>query len=442
MATTLENLEGLERKAILSISVDEINSRVAAKLKNIQKKARIDGFRPGKAPFSMIENIYGASTQNDVLNDVAVDTFSKVAAEEKWKVAALQKLTVEDNQDDEKVLKIAAIFETFPEVKVGDLSNTEIEKVVANISDEDIDKTIEVIRKQRVRYEYVDRAAQNGDRVIIKFEGKIDGTPFAGGSADNYPFVLGEGRMLPEFEQGVIGLKEKETKDVSVTFPEDYHGKDVAGKTAIFTITVNNVAEAKLPELDDSFARTLGIEDGKIETLKEEIKKNLSREIKRRSSEITKENVMKALLDATKIDLPKSLVSQETERLRKETLENFNKQGLNTKNMGELPNSLFEEQANRRVALGLIMSEIVDANNLTPSEEQVREVVSEFAENYEKPQEVVDWYMKDKKHLQGPTSIALEANVVDFVLKQAKVKEKNMNFDELMYGNGGMPSFS
>ena len=235
MATTVENLEGLERKAILSINVDEINSRVATKLKSIQKKARIDGFRPGKAPFSMIENIYGASTQNDVLNDVAVDTFSKVAAEEKWKVAALQKLTVEDNQDDEKVLKIAAIFETFPEVKVGDLSNTEIEKVVAEITDADIEKTIEVIRKQRVRYEYVDRAAQNGDRVIIKFEGKIDGTPFNGGSADNYPFVLGEGRMLPEFEQGVIGLKEKETKDVSVTFPEDYHGKDVAGKTAIFT---------------------------------------------------------------------------------------------------------------------------------------------------------------------------------------------------------------
>ncbi len=435
MAVTVENLEGLMRKTTLSIPWSDIRSQVAARLRNTQRRARIDGFRPGKAPMRMIESMYGASIQNDVLNDSAVDMFYRLAGEEKWKVATLQNLTATEKQEDENNFTVDAVFEVIPDVVIPDMSEKEVERVCSDITDDDMERTIEILRKQRAVFNYVERPAQNGDRVIIDFDGKIDGTPFAGGKAENYPFVLGEGRMLPEFEAGLIGMKEGESNDVSVTFPDDYHGKDVAGKTAVFTISLKNVAEYNLPEINEQFAMSLGIEDGNVDTMREEIKKNIEREVKRRTDSMTKENVMKVLLDNVSLpEIPKSLLSQEVSRLRSEMEGYFKSQGMKPEQMGKLEDSFFEERAKRRVSLGLIISEIVDKNDLRATDAQVRKVINEFAESYEDPEEVIKYYLNSKDNMQGPIALATEANVVEFILSKAKVTDKNITFDEVMYG--------
>ena len=320
----------------------------------------------------------------------------------------------------------------FPEVVIGDLSAQEVEKVTASVGDVEVDQTVEILRKQRTRFNHVEREAQNGDRVIIDFAGKIDGEAFAGGSAENYAFVLGQGQMLPEFETGVNGLKEGESKDVEVNFPEDYHGKEVAGKTAVFTITVRNVAEPVLPEVDADFAKALGIADGDVAKMREEVKKNVGREVERRVNEQTKESVMSALLKAVELKAPVALVNEEAARLANEMKQNFVNQGMADAANLDLPLDMFKEQAERRVSLGLILAKLVDENKLEPTEEQIKAVVANFAESYEDPQEVIDWYYAEPSRLQGPTSLAVESNVVDFVLGKAKVTEKALSFDEVM----------
>ena len=432
MSVTVETLENLERKVVLSLPWSEINAETDKRLQQTQRRVKIDGFRPGKAPMKMVESMYGAGVQNDVMNDRVQKAFYDIAVSEDLRVAGMPRFEGVDEQDDKEAFKVAAIFEVFPEVTVGDLSAQEVEKVTAEVGDAEIDKTIEILRQQRTRFNHVEREAQNGDRVIIDFEGKIDGTPFDGGASQNYPFVLGNGQMLPEFEAGVLGLKAGESKDVEVNFPEDYHGKDVAGKTAVFTITLTNVSEATLPEVDEQFAKALGIADGDVAKMREEVKKNVSREVARRTAEQTKEAVMEALLKATEIQLPKALVAEEAARLAAEMKQNFVNQGMADAANLDLPADMFNEQAERRVALGLILAKLVEENKLEPTEEQFKGVVSEFADSYEDPQEVMDWYFADQQRLQGPTSLAIEANVVDFVLGKAKVNEKALSFDEVM----------
>ena len=432
MSVTVETLENLERKVVLSLPWSEINAETDKRLQQTQRRVKIDGFRPGKAPMKMVESMYGAGVQNDVMNERAQKAFYDIAVSEDLRVAGMPRFEGVDEQDDKEAFKVAAIFEVFPEVTVGDLSAQEVEKVTAEVGDAEIDKTIEILRQQRTRFNHVEREAQNGDRVIIDFEGKIDGTPFDGGASQNYPFVLGNGQMLPASEAGVLGLKAGESKDVEVNFPEDYHGKDVAGKTAVFTITLSNVSEAALPEVDEQFAKALGIADGDVAKMREEVKKNVSREVARRTAEQTKEAAMEALLKATEIQLPKSLVAEEAARLAAEMKQNFVNQGMADAANLDLPADIFNEQAERRVALGLILAKLVEDNKLEPTEEQIKGVVSEFADSYEDPQEVIDWYFADQQRLQGPTSLAIEANVVDFVLGKAKVNEKALSFDEVM----------
>lgn len=433
MAVSVEVLEGLQRKIVLSLDWQAINTQVMARLQRMQKRAKIDGFRPGKAPMRMIQSMYGASTQEEVLNEMAFQEFNRTVAEEKINALSLQKLDMLETQEDKEKLAIAAIFEVYPEVVVGDLSAQEIEKVSAEVTAADVEKTIEILRQQRTVYDYVERSAQEGDRVIVDFAGKIDGEIFAGGEGQNHPFVIGRGEMLPEFEKGVIGLKEGESKDVEVSFPEDYHGKDVAGKTAIFTITVNNVAEVKLPELNEDFARSLGIADGSVDAMRAEIEKNISREVQRRTEEMTKGSAMKALLASTEIEVPSVLLQEESERLRNEMLDNFKQQGLDVDKMGgQLPLNLFEERAKERVALGLILSKLVEENQLQATDEQVRTVVEGFAESYEDPQEVVEWYLSTEENSKAPKALATETNVVQYLLGKAKVSEKTMTFDEVM----------
>ena len=432
MSVTLETLENLERKVTLSLPWSSINAECDKRLKQTARKARIDGFRPGKAPLSMIQSMYGASIQNDVMNELAQKVFFDTAVAEGWKIAGMPRLEGVEGQNDKENFLFTGVFEVFPEVKVGDLSGQEVEKVTASVGDAEVEKTIDILRQQRTRFNHTERAAKDGDRVIIDFAGKIDGEAFAGGSAENYAFVLGQGQMLPEFEAGVNGLKEGESKDVEVNFPEDYHGKEVAGKTAVFTITVRNVAEPVLPEVDEVFAKALGIADGNIETMRTEVKKNVEREVKRRVDSQNKEAAMEVLLAVSELQVPNALINEEAARLAAEMKQNFINQGMaDAKNL-DLPLDMFKEQAERRVKLGLILAEVVQANGLEPSKEQIDAVIADFAESYEDPQEVIDWYHADNSRLQGPTSLAVEANVTDFVLGKAKVTEKALSFDEVM----------
>ena len=430
MSVTVETLENLERKVVVSLPALEIGERTDKELKKLQKRVKVDGFRPGKAPLKMVAKMYGMSVQNDALNDLAQEAFNKIAQEQNLRIAAIVRAEPLEEQTADS-FKVAFIYETYTDITISDLSALEVVKVTAAVGDKEVDSTIEILRKQRTRFNRVERKAQNGDRVIIDFEGKIDGVPFEGGSSKNYPFVLGQGQMLPEFEKGIVGLKEGESKDVEVSFPEDYHGKDVAGKTAVFTITVHNVAEAELPEVDAAFAKALGIEDGDVEKMRAEVKKNVSREVKRRVDAQNTDAVMNALREAHSFELPKAFVQDEAQRLAEEMKQQFAQQGLDTKNF-DFPLDMFTERAEQRVALGLLLPEIIEKNNLKATDEQIKAIVSEFAESYEDPQEVIDWYFADRSRLAGPTNLAVEANVVAFVLGQAKVTEKALSFDEIM----------
>lgn len=432
MDVQVQNLEGLKRKLTLALPWETLNAEVEKRLAATQRKARVHGFRPGKAPLKMIEGMYGPSIRDEVLNESVQKAFYDVVSKQDIAIAGLPSFKVVEDEADKEHIKIDAEFETFPEVKVGDYSGKTIDKISCEVGEAEVEKTIDILRKQRTSYHHVERAAAEGDRVIIDFTGTIDGEPFEGNSSQHYPFILGAGQMLPEFESGVVGMKEGETKDVSVSFPADYHGKDVAGKTAVFAITLRNVSEARLPEVDEKFAKSLGVEDGNIATMREEVKKNIEREINRRTDAQTKENVMNALLEVTEFDVPQALISQEAARLRDNARENFINQGFDAKNLPEMPAELFKEEATRRVKLGLILAELVKEHNLNASDEEVRAVVTDFAESYEDPEEVVEWYMSSPQNLEGPKALAVESKVVKHVLGKAQLNEVKRSFDEVM----------
>ncbi|KIA79432.1 trigger factor [Chromobacterium amazonense] len=431
MQVQLETLSNLERRMNIALPMAAIETQVAERLKRVARGAKIQGFRPGKAPLKIVEMNYGAQVREEVMGEQVQQGFYQAVTEQKLRVAGYPRFEPVAAGDDKENFKFAATFEVYPEVKVGELAGKEIEKPTVTVGDAEIEKTIDILRKQRTRFNRVEREAANGDRVIIDFKGVIDGVAFEGGSAENFPFVLGQGQMLAEFEAGVIGAKEGDIKSVEVSFPADYHGKDVAGKTAVFEILVKNVAEAVLPEVDADFAKALGIAEGDVEKMRAEIRKNVEREVKRRLQARTKENVMQALIDATEIELPKALVSLEIGRLVEQARRDMQQRGMNVKDM-PFPPELFAAQAERRVKLGLILSEMVEANKLEAKPEQVRAMITEFADSYEQPEDVLAWYYESADRLEGPTSMVLEDNVVEFVLSQANVVSKELSFDELM----------
>ncbi|TCP10308.1 trigger factor [Crenobacter luteus] len=431
MQAQLETLSGLERRLNIVLPMADIDAQVVERLKRVARTAKIQGFRPGKAPIKIVEQSYGAQVREEVLGEQVQQNFYRAVAEQKLRVAGYPRFESVSNEDNADLFKFAATFEVYPEVKVGELAGKEIEKPVTPVTDAEVDKTIDILRKQRTRFTRVERAAADGDRVIIDFKGTVDGVAFEGGSAENFPFVIGQGQMLADFENGVKGMKEDESRDVNVSFPAEYHSKELAGKDAVFAITVKNVAEAQLPEVDAEFAKQLGIEDGDVEKMRAEIRKNIEREVKRRLSARTKENVMQALLDVTEIDLPKALVELEVGRLMDQARRDLEARGIKAKDM-PLPAELFAKQAERRVALGLILAEVVKANELDAKPEQIEAMIKEFAESYEQPEDVLKWYYESPDRLEGPTSMVLEDNVVQFVLGKAKVSEKDLPFDELM----------
>jgi len=431
MQAQLETLSGLERRLNIALPMADIDAKVAERLKRVARSAKIQGFRPGKAPIKIVEQSYGLQVREEVLGEQVQQNFYRAVAEQKLRVAGYPRFEPVSTAGDDGSFKFAATFEVYPEVKVGDLSSKEIEKPVTKVTGAEVDKTIDVLRKQRTRFTRVERAAAEGDRVIIDFKGTVDGEAFAGGSSENFPFVIGQGQMLADFEAGVTGMKEGEARDVNVSFPEEYHAKDLAGKQAVFAITVKNVAEAQLPELNEEFAKQLGIEDGDVAKFRGEIEKNIEREVKRRLQARVKENVMSALIEATEIELPKSLIELEVGRLMEQAQRDLEARGIKAKDM-PLPPDLFQKQAERRVALGLILAEVVKANELDAKPEQIKATIEEFAESYEEPAEVLKWYYESPDRLEGPTSMVLEDNVVAFALSKAKVTEKEVAFDELM----------
>jgi trigger factor len=440
MATAVENLGKLERRLTISFPLSEVRTEVEKRLKKQAKTARAPGFRPGKVPLKMVAAQYGYQIESDVLNDKVGQAFGQAADEAQLRVAGMPK--IEPKQDaPEGMLSFDATFEVYPEVSLPDLAGIEVETVKADVTDAEIDKTIDILRKQRVHFHTKGEAgehgtggepvAENGDRVTVDFVGTIDGVEFQGGKAEDYAFVLGEGRMLPEFEAATLGLKVGESKTFPLAFPEDYHGKDVAGKTAEFTITLKKLEWAHMPEVDAEFAKSLGIEDGSVEKMREDIKVNLEREVNARIKARNKEAVMDALVKHTEMDVPKVMIDQDSQRLAEQTRQDMAQRGMDVQSL-PFPADLFATKAERRVRLGLILSQLVQDNSLQATQEQVKAQIEDFAQSYEDPKEVLKYYYSDRRRLGEVEALVLEENVVNYVLGKAKVAAKDIGFDELM----------
>lgn len=446
MATAVETLEKLERRITITVPLADVQAEVEKRLKIRARTAKAPGFRPGKVPMKMVAQQYGYQVETEVLNDKVGRAFNDAATENNLRVAGYPKIEPKTSEgQSEGIVAFDATFEVYPDVKIGDLSSAEVEKVKSEVTDAEIDKTIDILRKQRVHYHTkgehsehgdggADQAAKNGDRVTVDFVGKIDGVEFQGGKAEDYPFVLGEGRMLKEFEDAAIGLKVGESKTFPLPFPADYHGKDVAGKTAEFTITMKKIEWPHMPEVDAEFAKSLGIPDGDLSKMREDIKSNLEREVKGRVKAKTKDSVMDALIKAAELDVPNALIEQDVDRLIEMARQDMAQRGMNVKDM-PFPRELFNAQAERRVRLGLILAEVVKANKLEATPEQVKTQVEEFAQSYEDPQQVLKFYFSDRRRLAEVEALVLEDNVVNYVLGKAKVTEKPVAFDELMGNN-------
>lgn len=437
MAVTVENLDKLERKITLTLPIEQIQSEVDARLKKLARTVKMDGFRPGKVPVGVVAQRYGYSVQFEVVNDKVGEAFAQAVQEADLRVAGAPSIT-EKEEAPEGMLAFDAVFEVYPEVKLGDLTTVEVEKVVADVSEEAIDRTIEILRKQRRTFAQrpLDAAAQDGDRVTVDFEGKIDGEPFEGGRAEGFQFIIGDGQMLKEFEDAVRGMKVGESKTFPLNFPADYHGAEVAGKTADFLVTVKKIEAAHLPEVNEAFAKSLGIEDGSVEGLRADIRKNLEREVKFRLQARNKKAVLDAVVSVAELDLPKASVKAEIDRLADRARAELKQRGVNDADKAPIPDEIFRPQAEQRVRLGLVVAELVKANQLHATPEQVRAHVEELASSYERPEEVVRWYYSDPRRLAEVEAVVIENNVSDFVLSKAKVQEKAIGFDELMAQQG------
>jgi trigger factor len=436
MAVTVETLEKLERKITLTLPVGVIQSEVDARLRKLARTVKMDGFRPGKVPMNVVTQRYGYSVHYEVMNDKVGEAFSSAANEAKLRVAGQPRISEKDGAAEGE-MTFDAIFEVFPEVKIGDIATAEVEKIRAEVSDAAIDKTIDILRKQRRTFSQraMDAAAQEGDRATIDFEGKIDGETFAGGKAEDFQFLIGDGQMLKEFEEAVRGMKTGESKTFPLSFPADYHGKDVAGKEADFLVTVKKLEAAHLPDVDEALAKSLGIADASVEGLRADIKKNLEREVKFRLLARNKAAAMDALVAIAELDLPNASVQDELERMIASARADLKQRGVKDAENAPIPDDVFRPQAEKRVRLGLVVAELVRSNNLQAKPEQLKSHIEELSASYEKPQDVVRWYLSDNRRMAEVEGIVIENNVTEFVMSKAKVVEKDVPFDELMAQN-------
>lgn len=432
MQANLEKLDQLGRRLNIAVPMAEIDSEVDNRLKRLSRTVKMHGFRPGKVPLKVVAQQYGGQVRQEVLGDALQKSFGEAVRQQNLKVAGYPKFEAKPPLDGASQFEYSATFEVYPEIAVGDISKTVLSRSTLEVGDAEIDKTLEIMRKQRVSYAAAERAAASGDRVTLDYRGTIDGKEFDGGAAKGYAVVIGEGRMLPDFETQLAGMKAGESKTFDLRFPDDYHGKDVAGKTAKFEITLSQVAGPVLPQVDAEFAKSLGVADGDLAKMRSDIKGNLEREVKARLKGRLKEQVMQALLDVTRVDVPKSLVEMEVQRLQDMARQDLAARGIPVRDDMPMPAEVFEKQAQRRVNLGLILAEVVRINNLQAKPEQVRAVVEEQAQSYEHPAEVVKWFYQSPERLRDIESMVLEDNVVAWALSTAKVEDKAVTFDELM----------
>lgn len=434
MAITVETLDKLERRITLSLAADVLKNEVDARLKKLARTTKADGFRPGKVPMNVVAQRYGYSVQYEVINDQIGEAFAKAAQEAQLRVAGQPRIAEKEGEPVDGQLQFDATFEVYPEVTIGDLSGAEVERVTAEVNDAAIDRTIDILRKQRRTFAQRPAAegAADGDRVTIDFEGKIDGVPFDGGKAEGFQFLVGEGQMLEAFEKAVRGMKTGDSKTFPLQFPEDYHGKDVAGKEADFLVTVKKVESQNLPELTEEFVKSLGLADGTVDALRADVKRNLEREVKFRVAARNKAAAMEALLKLVDFDLPQSLVAAEGDRLLEGARADLKARGIPDADKAPIPVEMFKPQAERRVRLGLTVAELVKANNLQAKPEQLQAHIQELAQSYEQPAQVVAWYMSDRQRMAEVEAVVIEGNVADFVLSKAKVTDKALSFEELM----------
>ena len=429
--SSVETVSTLERRLNAAIPQQVIRGEVAARLKNIGRTAKISGFRPGKIPAKILEQHYGAQAHQEALGEALQRSFDEAAQLNNLRVAGYPQFEIKTNDLNADLIEYSATFEVYPEVVMGDLSGESMERLNCELTQADVDNTIMTLRKQRATFEPADRAAQAEDQVRIDFTGKLNGEVFQGGEARDYPFVLGAGRMLPEFEAAVTGMKAGETKSFDMTFPDDYHGKDVAGKQVTFTITLHKVEAPKLPEVDAGFAESVGIEGGDVSKLESEIRINLQREVVRRLKVRNKEAAMEALLKAAQFDVPKTLVEWEARNMMQQTAQDMESRGMKMKDVA-LPPELFAERAERRVKLGLIFADLAQKHDLRAKPEQVRVLVDDYAQSFDDPEDVVRWFYANSSQLQEVENLVLEENIVGWTVGQAKTTDKAIPFNELM----------
>ena len=433
MAVNVETLEKLERKITLTLPATDIQNEVNARLKKLARQVKIDGFRPGKVPMNIVAQRYGYSVHYEVMNDKVGEAFNQAAIEAQLRVAGQPRIS-EKEQAPEGQMAFDAIFEVYPEVKMQDLAQVALDKLHADVSDEAIDKTVEILRKQRRTFAQrsLESSADTDDRVTVDFEGKIDGEPFDGGRAQDFQFVVGEGQMLQEFEAAVKGMKVGESKTFPLAFPEDYQGREVAGKTADFMVTLKKLEASHLPEVTDELAKSLGAADATVAGLRADIRGNLEREVKFRLLGRNKQAALDALVANAELDLPNSIVQAELDRMVQGAREELKQRGIKDADKAPIPEDVFKPQAERRVRMGLVVSELVRQQGLQATPDQIKAHVEELSASYEKPTEVQRWYYSDNRRMAEVEGIVIEQNVTNYVFSLVKVNEKAITFDELM----------
>ncbi len=434
MPQNIETLGALERRVELTVPAAEIEKEVSARLNKLSRTLRMPGFRRGKVPLKMVAASYGAQVQAEVLNDKIGQAFGAIVSASKLRVAGVPRVEPKPAGESGDVA-FSATFEVYPEIRIGDLSAVEVQRAVCPVGDAEVDETIAIMRRQRATYHAVERGAVDGDRVIVDYRGSLDATPFEGGTATHFPFTVGDGRMLPEFEAAVRGMRAGESKTFPLTFPADYRAPALAGKTVQFEVTVRKVEEPKLPEVDAEFARSLGVTDGDLAKMRDEICANLEREVGVRLRNRTRESVMNALLTATSFEVPKALVQEEQRRLADMARADLAARGVQTKD-SPIALELFAAQAERRVRLGLLLAELVRSENLQARQDQIRKAVEDIAQSYERPAEVIQWYLGNRERVAEVEGAVLEDNVVQWVLQRAKVVDTPVAFNELMGRSG------
>ncbi|MFJ5445211.1 trigger factor [Methylobacillus methanolivorans] len=431
MQATVETISNLERRMTVSVPVQPLESEVNERINRLARTAKLPGFRPGKVPLNMVRQQYGAQVRNEVLSDAVERSFNDAIEQNKLRVAGYPNIEHKPYAETDQQIEYTATFEVFPEVKVGDLSKIKIERPALEVGEAEVKKTIDVLLRQRATFEPVKRASKKGDKINISLIASIDGQEVERTDEQGLDLVIGEGGRFPAFESELSGNKPGSNKVFEIAYPEDHKPEQLAGKTVSYDVTFNTVEQAKLPEFDADFARSLGVEDGDVEKMREEITASLKQEVEKRVRAKLKEQAFQALLDGTTLEVPKAFINAEIGRLMQSTQNNLKQRGVDLANVNLEP-ALFEEQAKRNASLRLVLSELVNSENLQANADQIRAMVDVFAQSFERPDDVVAWYYADTKRLDEPAALATEDNVVEWVLKSAKVTDKKVKFDDLM----------